>query len=289
KPAIAESAPAGSSGGMPGPAPATAVRQVGNGTATAQAQRPVGNGGTEAKEGQPENDEDWWTEERSPADRFSGSRREAHAVAVWRQSMTRTWPVMKEEASLARKIAGPAISSGLPQRPMGTLAIVAWPPSGESHRTRFSSVAVQPGQSAFTRTPARPHSLASVLVSETTAALAAPYGAKNGAAARPATEAMLITEPPPRAVMCAPAAWQIRMVASRLSRSTFSQPGSRRSRNGTMKLEPPALLTTTSRWPSRSIASVPTAAAVSCPVRSAGISTAWRPVSRTSLAVAASP
>jgi len=63
KPAIAESAPAGSGGGMPpGPAPAAAVRQAGNGTATAQAQRPVGNGGTGAKEGKPENDEDWWTE-----------------------------------------------------------------------------------------------------------------------------------------------------------------------------------------------------------------------------------
>jgi hypothetical protein len=62
KPAIAESAPAGNAGGMPGPAPAGAVRQAGNGAATAQAQRPVGNGGTGAKEDKPENDEDWWTE-----------------------------------------------------------------------------------------------------------------------------------------------------------------------------------------------------------------------------------
>jgi hypothetical protein len=43
-----------------------------------------------------------------------------------------------------------------------------------SHSMRLRSVAVQPGQSAFTRTPARPYSLASVLVSDTTAALAAP-------------------------------------------------------------------------------------------------------------------
>src|SRR5215469_17188993 len=111
--------------------------------------------------------------------------------------MARTWPVMKDEASLARKTAGPAISSALPQRAIGTLAMVAWPPSGESHRSRFRSVAVQPGHSALTRTPVRPHSTASVFVSETTAALAAPYGARNGAAAMPATEATLITEPTP--------------------------------------------------------------------------------------------
>jgi hypothetical protein len=95
---------------------------------------------------------------------------------------------------------------------------------------RCSSVAVQPGHSAFTRTPVRPHSVASVLVSDTTAALADPYGARNGAAASPATEAMLITHPPPRAVMCAPAAWQIHIVASRLSRSTLWRARARRAR-----------------------------------------------------------
>src|SRR6202034_3566355 len=79
----------------------------------------------------------------------------------------------------ARKTAGPAISSARPQRAIGTLTIVAAPPSGVSHMLRFRSVAVQPGQSALTRTPLRPHSTARVLVSPTTAALAAPGGAEN--------------------------------------------------------------------------------------------------------------
>src|ERR1700733_43873 len=108
---------------------------------------------------------------------------------------------MKLAASLARKTAGPAISSARPQRPIGTLAIVAAPPSGGSHMTRFRSVAVQPGQSALTRTPLPPPPPGGVLVRPTAAALAALEGARNGPPARPATEARLITEPVPRAVM----------------------------------------------------------------------------------------
>ena len=49
---------------------------------------------------------------------------------------------------------------------------------------------------------------ASVLVTEMTPALAAPYGIRPGAADKPATDATLITEPPPRSRRCAPAAWQ---------------------------------------------------------------------------------
>ncbi len=78
----------------------------------------------------------------------------------------------------------------------------------------------------------------------------APYGARNGAALTPATEATLITEPAPRSTRCGPAAWQTYMAESRFSRSSLSQPVSRRSRNGTMKLDPPALFTTMSRQPS---------------------------------------
>src|ERR1700729_765932 len=103
--------------------------------------------------------------------------------------MTRTWPVMKLAASLARKTAGPAISSALPQRPIGTVAIVAAPPSGESHMARFRSVAVQPGQSALTRTPLRPHSTARVLVSPTKGGVGAPPGGGGGGTGAPATEA----------------------------------------------------------------------------------------------------
>src|SRR5580658_4482874 len=153
---------------------------------------------------------------------------------------------MKDDASLARNTAGPAISSGLPHRPIGTVAMVAGPAVGSSHRLRLRSVAVQPGQSALTRTPSRPHSTASDFVSEISPAFAAPYGVSSGDEATPATDATLITDPCPRSSRWPANAWQTYTAESRFSRISLSQPSSRRSRKGTMKLEPPALLTTTS-------------------------------------------
>src|SRR5262249_10360861 len=85
---------------------------------------------------------------------------------VWPPRTTRTWPVRWEEAPLARKTAGPVTSSARPQRPIGTVATVAFPAVSSSHRLRLSSVAVQPGHRALTRTPCAAHSTASVLVSE---------------------------------------------------------------------------------------------------------------------------
>src|ERR1022692_988754 len=105
---------------------------------------------------------------------------------------------MYDEASLARKTAGPAISSARPQRCIGTFPIVAGPPCGASQRLRVSWGAVQPGHSALTRTPLPPHSTASVLDSEIRAAFAAPYGEMSGADATPATDATLMIEPWPR-------------------------------------------------------------------------------------------
>jgi hypothetical protein len=166
---------------------------------------------------------------------------------------------------------------------------VAGPAVSSSHRLRFSSVAVQPGHSALTRTPSAAHSTASDLVSDTSPALAAPYGARNGAALTPATEATLITEPVPRSTRCRPAAWQTYMAESRFSRSSLSQPVSRRSRNGTMKLDPPALFTTMSRQPSWSIAVATAAATDSCSVTSAGMTKAFRPSTLICAAVSASP
>ncbi len=154
---------------------------------------------------------------------------------------------MYEDASLARKTAGPDISSARPHRRIGTVATVAGPAVSSSQRLRFRSVAVQPGHRALTRTPSAPHSTASDLVSEIRPALAAPYGARNGAALTPATDATLMTEPLPRSTRCGPAAWHTYMAESRFSRISLSQPVSRRSRNGTMKLDPPALFTTMSR------------------------------------------
>src|SRR5215472_10308449 len=138
---------------------------------------------------------------------------------------------MYEAASLARNTAGPAISSGWPQRCMGTLATVAGPALSSPHRLRFSSVAVQPGQSALTRTPCPAHSTASDLVSDTTAALAAPYGEIIGAAARPPTEATLMTEPEPRSSRCAATARQTYATKVAFSLMILSQPAMRSSAN----------------------------------------------------------
>src|SRR5215470_4592646 len=121
--------------------------------------------------------------------------------------MTMAWPVRYEEASLARKTAGPAISSARAQRRIGTVATVPGPATGSSHRLRFRSVAVQPGHSAFTRTPFGAHSTASDLVSEISPAFAAPYGLISGDEATPATEATLITEPAPRSSRWPANAW----------------------------------------------------------------------------------
>src|SRR5437764_6857296 len=115
---------------------------------------------------------------------------------------------MYDDASLARNTAGPAISSGRPHRPIGTPCIIIAETASSSHRSRLSSVAVQPGHSALTRTPAGPHSIASDRVMETTAALLAPYGLTNGAPASPATDATLTTEPDFRSSRCGPTAWQ---------------------------------------------------------------------------------
>ena len=59
---------------------------------------------------------------------------------------------------------------------------MAGPAVSSSQRFRFRSVAVQPGHSALTRMPWAAHSTASDLVSEIRPALAAPYGARKGAA-----------------------------------------------------------------------------------------------------------
>src|ERR1700733_3409756 len=67
------------------------------------------------------------------------------------------------------------------------------------------------------------------------------------------------------------------MVESRFSLSSFSQPAIRRSRNGTMKLDPPALLSTTSMWPSSSMALFTAALTSSCLVTSSGSTNALRP------------
>ena len=86
----------------------------------------------------------------------------------------------------------------------------------------------------------------------------------------------------------AKAAWQTYMAESRFSRSSLSQPVSRRSRNGTMKLDPPTLFTTMSRQPSWSIAVATAAATDPCSVASAGMTNPSGPA-RDLAGVSASP
>src|SRR5690348_6030009 len=69
----------------------------------------------------------------------------------------------------------------------------------------------------------------------------------------------------------------------------LSQPDSRMSANGTMKLVPPALFTTMSMWPSCSMADATAADTESSLVTSAGITNAFRPCSLAARAVAARP
>src|SRR5215471_889836 len=172
---------------------------------------------------------------------------------------------------------------------MGTLAIVAGPATGSSHRLRFRSVAVHPGHSALTRTPSAAHSTASDLVSEISPAFAAPYGVISGDDATPATDATLITEPLPRSSRWPANAWQTYTAEVRLSLISLSQPERRRSRKGTIKFEPPALFTTMSTWPSPSTAAATASATLTWSVTSAGITSALRPAAVTSSAVFASP
>ena len=88
-------------------------------------------------------------------------------------STGRFTPVMLRAASDARKHTASAISSGVTMRPKALVAS-----SSEGSRSPASMAApsagvrVKPGETAFTRTPERPHSAARLCVMAITAALA---------------------------------------------------------------------------------------------------------------------
>src|SRR6266487_4571686 len=205
-------------------------------------------------------------------------------IADWPPSTTSTWPVMNDDASEARNTAGPAISSARPHRPIGMVESRPADACSSAQRLRFSSVAVHPGHSAFTRTPLVAHSTASDLVSEITAAFDAPYGVSAGVAPSPATLARLITEARPAASRCPAAACSTCTVDSTFSRITFSQPVNRSWVNGTMNAVPPALLTTMSRPPMPRTAACTMASIAARSVTSAGTTTARLPRCSTSAA-----
>src|SRR5512135_50706 len=78
--------------------------------------------------------------------------------------MNRVAPVMKLDASEARKTAAGPSSTGSPQRPSGIFASMVARAVGSFRRGVLISVAKGPGQSALTLIPSRAHSSARVLV-----------------------------------------------------------------------------------------------------------------------------
>lgn len=83
------------------------------------------------------------------------------------------------------------------------------------------AVRTVPAAMAFTRTPAAPNSNEAVRVSASTPALAAAYGAPNGIAASPLTEAMCTMLPPrPWASSRVPTACVVMNAVCRLSSVT---------------------------------------------------------------------
>src|SRR5438067_10628793 len=109
--------------------------------------------------------------------------------------MKRVAPVMKLEASEARKTAAGPSSAGSPQRPSGTLASIWAQATGSVKRGVLISVANGPGHKALTLIPCWAHSRARVLVSSVSPPLLAAYGDRPGSAISPSMLDTLITRP----------------------------------------------------------------------------------------------
>src|SRR4051812_25576588 len=94
-------------------------------------------------------------------------------------STTKISPLTKLLASDERNTHAPTSSSTFPNRFMGVRRRNSRPRSVPSSRWRLRSVTNTPGAIALTHTPRAPHSIASDLVSEATAALLAAYAATS--------------------------------------------------------------------------------------------------------------
>src|SRR5438093_3349560 len=125
--------------------------------------------------------------------------------------MSRSLPVMKAEASLARWTAARAISSGRPRRPSRCLGPIILRASSMSFQRRsMRRVSTAPGEIVLARMPCPAWSAASTLASWMRAPLLAQYAGRPGEATRPSCDAMRITLPPPRAIIAGIAALAIR-------------------------------------------------------------------------------
>jgi len=178
---------------------------------------------------------------------------EARLVPAVDECRTLAGPSTKD-ASLARKTRGARTSPFLPPTvAIGTFATVAAPPSRPpqrfllSSRSRSQPVAQGPCE---TRTQERrPHVYRQATWSRSQARLGrAPYGARNGAALTPSTDATLMTEPaPPAPNQGAGRRVAHYMPSPKVHRITLSQSGHRISRSGTHEADSrPRFVTTMS-------------------------------------------
>src|SRR5215216_85421 len=102
---------------------------------------------------------------------------------------------MNRAASLARNNAGPAISSGVPQRPSGVRSRMARLRALSERAGTVIGVSIQPGAIALTRILLAAQATANDFVSCTTPALDAAYAGESGAPKIACIDAMLTIEP----------------------------------------------------------------------------------------------
>jgi len=112
-------------------------------------------------------------------------------------------PVAKRQSSPARNSAVCAISSGVPKRPNtdARFTKLGDNPSGPAARSAIS-VWMKPGQMQFARMLYLPYSSAATRVRLITPAFAAQYAVAPFSPTMPATDAVLMTTPPPRLTIC---------------------------------------------------------------------------------------
>src|SRR6202041_3705311 len=109
-------------------------------------------------------------------------------------------PVTKVLSSEARKTAALAISSGVPNRPIGTrftmLSSICLPTGPDCARRSYAGVLIGPGLTAFTRIFRSFKSIVHVRANDRTAALVALYTLDEGLPLDATIEALRMIDPP---------------------------------------------------------------------------------------------
>src|SRR4051812_29611071 len=150
-------------------------------------------------------------------------------------STAMTWPVTYDDSPDCRNSTAPAMSSGWPRRPSGSVAETSGDSSGvpSGRPMRLFGVAIVPGATEFTRMPYWPHSTAAVRMKPTMPALEAAYGMPYGMAVRPAMDAMSTMLPPlPWSTSLRPTACDVSSTERRLRLCTSSKTAGSRASSG---------------------------------------------------------